>query len=108
MWSQGKFSPEGEFILQIGRAGLTGGDANTKLLGQPADMFVDAQANEVYVADGYLNHSVIVFDADTGQYKRHWGAYGFPPGDPRAPSQFGNPSTARSSRMTGLSTSATG
>jgi DNA-binding beta-propeller fold protein YncE len=86
-----KFTSEGEFLLQIGRAGLTGGDANTQLLGRPADMFVDGQANEVYVADGYRNHRVIVFDADTGQYKRHWGAYGFPPGDPRAPSQFGNP-----------------
>ena len=31
-------------------------------------------ANEVYVADGYGNRRVIVFDADTGAYKRHWGA----------------------------------
>jgi DNA-binding beta-propeller fold protein YncE len=85
-----KFSPEGTFLLQIGRAGLTGGDANTKLLGRPADMFVDGAANEVYVADGYLNHRVIVFDADTGQYKRHWGAYGLPPGAPSARS-FANP-----------------
>lgn len=86
-----KFSPDGTFLLQIGRAGETGGDSNTQLLGNPADMFVDSQANEVFISDGYLNHRIIVFDADTGQYKRHWGAYGLPPGDPRAPSQFGNP-----------------
>jgi len=30
--------------------------------------------------DGYANHRVIVFDAATGVYKRHWGAYGNPPG----------------------------
>jgi hypothetical protein len=29
-----------------------------------------------YVADGYGNRRVIVFDAKTGAYKRHWGAYG--------------------------------
>src|SRR5204862_7377386 len=38
-------------------------------------------ANELYVADGYVNHRVIVFDAVTGAYKRHWGAYGKRPDD---------------------------
>jgi hypothetical protein len=33
------------------------------------------------VADGYLNHRIIVFDAETGAYKRHWGAYGRKPDD---------------------------
>jgi DNA-binding beta-propeller fold protein YncE len=54
----------------------------------------------LYVADGYGNHRVIVFDADTGKYKRHWGAYGNKPDDtplgpynPDAPpaQQFRNP-----------------
>jgi DNA-binding beta-propeller fold protein YncE len=41
---------------------------------------VDSETNEVYVADGEgENHRVIVFDADTGAYKRHWGAYGQQP-----------------------------
>lgn len=62
-------------------------------LGQPTDVAVDLQANEVYIADGYTNKRVIVFDADTGAYKRHWGAFGkkpidpgpyVPPSDPRA------------------------
>ena len=33
----------------------------------------------MYIADGYGNRRVIVFDADTGKYKRHWGAYGAKP-----------------------------
>ena len=47
----------------------------------PAKTLVDPKTNELYVADGYGNHRVIVFDADTGQYKRHWGAYGHKPDD---------------------------
>ena len=55
---------------------------------------------KLYVADGYGNHRVIVFDAETGKYKRHWGAYGNKPDDtdlgrydPDAPpaQQFRNP-----------------
>ena len=42
---------------------------------------LDAQAGELYVADGYKNRRVIVFDAATGKYKRHWGAYGKTPDD---------------------------
>jgi hypothetical protein len=37
------------------------------------------RTNEVFVADGYGNRRVIVFDAGTGAYKRHWGAYGNKP-----------------------------
>jgi len=35
----------------------------------------------VFIADGYRNRRVVVFDANTGAYKRHWGAYGQPPPD---------------------------
>jgi DNA-binding beta-propeller fold protein YncE len=61
---------------------------------------LDPKAQELYVADGYGNKRVIVFDAKTGAYKRHWGAYGAqpsdekqPPYDPKQPGakQFGNP-----------------
>ena len=51
------------------------------LLGRPADFDVDPVTNEVYIADGYLNHRIIVFDAGTGKYLRHWGAYGKKPDD---------------------------
>ena len=33
------------------------------------------------VADGYVNHRIIVFDADTGLFKRMWGAFGNEPLD---------------------------
>jgi hypothetical protein len=42
---------------------------------------VDPETNEVYIADGYRNRRIIVFDAETGAYKRHWGAYGERPDD---------------------------
>lgn len=76
-----KFSPDGTFLLQIGRAGESGGSNDTELLDEPADIFVDDAAGEVYVADGYGNRRVVVFDAATGAYRRHWGAYGERPED---------------------------
>lgn len=76
-----KFSRDGTFLLQIGRAGKTEGSNHTSYLGRPADIHVDAEANEVYIADGYQNRRVIVFDADSGEYHRHWGAYGNEPDD---------------------------
>jgi DNA-binding beta-propeller fold protein YncE len=86
-------------VLQIGHPARGAASNDVTRLGRPADVAVDASANEVYVADGYGNHRVIVFDADTGAYRRHWGAYGGRPADtgarydPKgAPSrQFGNP-----------------
>ena len=83
-----KFTQDGTFLLQIGRAGVNGGSNatnggmnNTPLLGQPADVEVDPLNNEAYIADGYQNKRVLVVDGDTGQYKRHWGAYGNVPSD---------------------------
>ena len=77
-----KFNRAGELLLQIGRAKATGQDTNTTdAFGSPTGITVDPAANEVYVADGYGNHRVIVFDAETGAYKRHWGAYGNTPDD---------------------------
>jgi hypothetical protein len=76
-----KFDREGRRLLTIGEWGVTGGSADTLHLGSPADVTVDPDAGEVYVADGYRNRRIIVFDATTGVYRRHWGAYGEPPDD---------------------------
>lgn len=77
-----KFTREGKFLLQIGEVDKTGGSSDTKLLGGPSGIDFDRTANEVYIADGYhVNQRVIVFDADTGAYKRHWGRYGLKPDD---------------------------
>jgi DNA-binding beta-propeller fold protein YncE len=80
-----KFTRGGQFVLQIGIKGETGGSNDTQRLGRPAGIEVDAEAHEVYVADGYGNRRVIVFDSDTGAYKRHWGAYGRRPSDDALP-----------------------
>ena len=76
-----KFTRQGKFLLQIGRKGKNRGSNDTDNLGGTANMIIDRAANELYVADGYVNHRVIVFDAATGTYKRHWGAYGKRPDD---------------------------
>src|ERR1700683_3528601 len=95
-----KFSKSGKFLLQIGHHGKTGGSNDTENLNRPAGIYVYQKTNEVFVADGYGNRRVIVFDADTGAYKRHWGAYGNKPDDkaPKArqttgagPQQFHTP-----------------
>ena len=76
-----KFTREGKFLMQIGKQGQGQGSNDTANLGAPANIFVDEPANEIYVADGYVNHRVIVFDSNTGAYKRHWGAFGNRPDD---------------------------
>ena len=73
-----KFSRTGQFQLQIGAPGkLEGPDSQTSL-NRPAAVAVDDAANEVYVADSG-NHRIVVFDANTGAYKRHWGGSGDKP-----------------------------
>ena len=76
-----KFTQDGQFLLQIGRQGMSRGSNDTANLNKPTTMTVDPDADEVYAADGYGNRRVIVFDADTGEYQRHWGAYGNRPDD---------------------------
>jgi DNA-binding beta-propeller fold protein YncE len=95
-----KFTKAGKFLLQIGEHGKTDGSNDTKNVNQAAGLAVYAPTKEVFVADGYGNRRVIVFDSETGAYKRHWGAYGnkpddkpLPPYDPANPpqQQFYNP-----------------
>jgi DNA-binding beta-propeller fold protein YncE len=76
-----KFTRDGQFLLQIGTRGASEGSLDIKNLNNAADMYVYAPTNELFVADGYVNRRVIVFDAGTGAYKRMWGAYGNAPDD---------------------------
>jgi len=76
-----KFTKTGKFVMQIGRAGQSKGNADTQNLNMPADAFVHTPTNELFVADGYGNRRIIVFDAETGRFKRMWGAFGAPPSD---------------------------
>jgi DNA-binding beta-propeller fold protein YncE len=98
-----KFTSAGKFLMQIGHAGKNTGSNDTENVGGPAGLFLYKKTNELFVADGYFNHRVVVFDADSGKFKRAWGAYGKKPddsykfparaqliaGDP--PPQFNNP-----------------
>ncbi len=98
-----KFTKAGKFVMQIGRSNSSTGNADTKNMHAPADVFV--YKNEAFVADGYGNHRVVVYDANSGGFKRMWGAFGnepidkdaCPPPEPppvandgtRGPEQFG-------------------
>jgi DNA-binding beta-propeller fold protein YncE len=74
-----KFTPEGKLVLQIGQRGKSTGNGDTVNVHQPADTFVHEPTNELFVADGYGNQRVVVFDAATGRFKRMWGAFGTEP-----------------------------
>jgi len=76
-----KFTRDGRFLQQIGHAGHTSGSNSPTDLGRPALAIVDPGAGELYIADGYGNRRLLVLDASTGEYKRHWGAYGNRPDD---------------------------
>jgi DNA-binding beta-propeller fold protein YncE len=95
-----KFTQDGKFLMQIGKPGMSKGSNDTENLRLPAKLFIDKKTDELYVADGYGNRRVIVFDATSGKFKRYWGAYGHKPDDtnlgnydPKAPvaQQFRNP-----------------
>jgi DNA-binding beta-propeller fold protein YncE len=89
-----KYSRDGKLLLQIGTKGkfdsadgsdkAAGLNASQTLLNKPASFAVDPANGDIYIADGYGNRRIIVFDGATGKYLRHWGAYGKPPVDPPA------------------------
>jgi NHL repeat len=74
-----KFTTAGKLVLQIGHRGQSTGNTDTVNVHQPADTFVDSRANELYVADGYGDQRIVVFDTNTGKFKRMWGAFGNAP-----------------------------
>ncbi len=78
-----EFDGEGRFVKQIGQQGASEGDGDTGNVRAASDIFVDVEAGEVYVSDGYVNHRIVVFDRDTGAFKRMWGGFGSkPPAQP--------------------------
>jgi DNA-binding beta-propeller fold protein YncE len=88
-----KFTRDGTFIMQIGKEGArasgetdgrtvyTGNSHDTESFGRVAKISFEPNANEMFLADGYLNKRVAVIDATTGEFKRYWGAYGDAPDD---------------------------
>jgi DNA-binding beta-propeller fold protein YncE len=95
-----KFTKDGKFVKQFGFGWANAGSTDIWAFRQAAKIFVDDAKNEAYISDGYGNHRVIVIDAESGKFKRMWGAYGNRPSDenfgrynPSAPplQQFRNP-----------------
>jgi hypothetical protein len=91
-----KFTQDGRFVMQIGHSNQSRGNADTTNVHRAADSWVYQPTNELFVADGYGNHRVIVFNADTGRFKRMWGAFGNKPMDDDncqlvTPSSFSDP-----------------
>jgi len=83
-----KFSRDGKFLLQVGGRNQPGGNKDTKNFERATDIDVYKKTNEAFISDGYGNRRVIVLDADTGAFKRMWGAFGRPPDDdPPAPAR---------------------
>ncbi|HEX3483472.1 MAG TPA: hypothetical protein VHT51_00335 [Micropepsaceae bacterium] len=81
-----KFTADGKFISEFGHRGPAVPTKGQKENNQQTDLLLrgvaaatlDEDAHELYVADGYLNKRVLVFNSDTGAFKRGWGAYGKP------------------------------
>jgi DNA-binding beta-propeller fold protein YncE len=105
-----KFTKDGKFLMQIGHPAKKKTNADTTSLWRPADVFVYPKTNEIFVADGYGNKRVIVFDAETGEYKRMWGAFGNTPMDdlPRSPALTGEAARAAAAEEEANRTLATG
>ena len=95
-----KFTREGQFVLQIGRRGQTGGNTTQFLLGA-SGLRVHPKTNELFVSDGYGNSRVMVYDAATGAFKRMWGAYGRKPVDPPSIA-LGDPTSPTSQIPSGI------
>src|SRR5438132_9424811 len=76
-----KFTQDGKFVMQIGHSNQNKGNADTRNVHRAADMWLFSPTNELFVADGYGNHRVAVFDPESGVFKRMWGAFGNKPVD---------------------------
>jgi DNA-binding beta-propeller fold protein YncE len=76
-----KFTRSGDFLLEVGVPGRGRDSLSLDSFSRIAKISFDGPANEMYFADGYGNRRVAVVDADTGELKRFWGAYGNEPDD---------------------------
>jgi len=83
-----EFTKDGKLIRDWGHRGprFKGRAVAMKQDNQETDLLLrgtssiafDEKQHEVFIADGYLNKRVMVYDLDTGAFKRGWGAYGKP------------------------------
>jgi hypothetical protein len=80
-----KFTRDGKFLMKVGAKFSTADSSSMERFSRVAKVHVYPQTNEAFIADGYGNKRVVVIDADTGQFKRFWGAYGNVPSDAPLP-----------------------
>ena len=93
-----KFARDGKFLMQLGSPGMRTGSNDTENFWRVAKIAIDPSTNEAYIADGYGNKRVAVVDADTGEFKRYWGAYGNKPDDAPLPAYSPDDPPARQFR----------
>ena len=81
-----KFSKDGKFLWDFGHRGSRVPADQVKEDNQQTDTFppgigsfdLDEDAREIFIADGFLNKRILVYDMDTGAFKRGWGGKGIP------------------------------
>lgn len=84
------FTGDGQFVAEYGIPGSEPDSNSTTFFGQVAEIEIDGDSNEVFLADGYRHKRVAVLDLNTGAFKRYWGAYGNRPVDGRVDYQPGD------------------
>ena len=81
-----KFSRDGKFLKDFGHRGPKIPADQVKQDNQQTALFppgigsfeLDEGAREIFIADGFLNKRIVVYDMDTGAFKRGWGGHGIP------------------------------
>ena len=81
-----KFSREGKFLKDFGHRGPKIPADQVKQDNQQTALFppgigsfeLDEDAREIFIADGFLNKRIVVYDMDSGAFKRGWGGHGIP------------------------------
>jgi len=81
-----KFSSEGKLLWDFGHRGPKVPAEEVKQDNQQTAIFppgiggfdFDEDAREIYINDGFLNKRILVYDMNTGAFKRGWGGHGIP------------------------------
>lgn len=77
-----KFTKDGKFLWDFGHRAPKVPASEVKQNNQQTDIFppgiaafeFDEDARELYIPDGFLNKRILVYDMDTGAFKRGWEA----------------------------------
>ncbi len=84
-----KFSSDGKLLWDFGHRGPRVPAEQVKQDNQQTAIFppgigafdFDEDAHEIYITDGFLNKRILVYDMNTGAFKRGWGGHGIPLSD---------------------------